>query len=224
MPERDEQGTEGKSLVTARQRNKHRRTKRIAKIYKRLNQPLSVTVLGGIIVFLITSFVQQQYAKSQQEFQIKQAKRAHRIELASAAENQVIQELSKRFTGIAVVVGAYNEHYSKKQYRDNVDYYNDSKREWDREQEVLELKVSTYFPDSDILKNWNALVKRLDDFDASVVNFNDRFRGVTADSKELENALSPINENIDSIEADLKTFAHRLNESINREEARPLRE
>jgi hypothetical protein len=224
MPERDERGTEGKSLVTARQRKKHRRTKRIAKLYKRLNQPLSVTVLGGIIVFLITSFVQQQYAKSQREFEIEQAKRTHRIELASTAENQIIQELSKRFTGIAVVAGAYAGHYGKEQYRENVDYYNDSKREWDREQEVLELKVGVYFPDPGIQKSWNSLVKRLDNFDTNVVGLNDRLRGVTTDSQELKKALSPIDKTIENIEIDLKNFAHQLNEFINHEEVRPLRE
>jgi hypothetical protein len=224
MAERDEKQTEKDIPVaaSAAKRSRFHKTKSRIRLYRRLNQPLSVTVLGGIIVFLITSFVQQRYATSQQEFLVEQSRRAHRIESASATEKEIIHALSKRFTGIAVVVGAYAGHYGKEQYRDNVDYYTASKREWDREQEVLELKVSTYFSDQRILKSWEDLVKKLENFDASTVALNDQFRGITKDSTKLKEALASADKEIDSLEIDLKAFSHQLNDFINREEARPL--
>lgn len=77
---------------------------------------------------------------------------------------------------------------------------------------------TTYFPDQQIQQDWTDLVKKLDAFEETVTDLNDRFRGATKQSRELDKAVESADQTIDQIEHDLKAFSHRLNDFIDHEE------
>jgi hypothetical protein len=181
-----------------------------------------VTVVGGLMVFAISSYVQQKYAKSQQKFLLDQGKRTHKIDAASAAEDEIVRALSKRLTGIANVLGAFRANLASQQYRESIDYYVISKREWDNNQEVLEVKVSIYFPSTEIHKQWDGLVGELDDFENTVTEINEKFGAATSPSRGMENAVAAADKDLEKATNDIRTFAQELNNFINDEESRNL--
>lgn len=224
MPREDEKDADlsPSDKQDGRSRSKFRRTKKVVKLFRVLNGPFFVTVFGGLIVFFISQSVEHRYSQSQERFQVRQGLRQHKIQAASAALEEIIRALSKRFTGIGTVVGAYRQHYGKAQYSEAIDYDNAVEHEWDQNQEVLELKIDIYFPDIKIKEHWHSLVKGMDDFDEVVTNLNDKFRGVTRSSKALDDAIASADRTIDHLEADLRDFAHELNDFINRDETRAV--
>lgn len=199
-----------------------RKRRRLVRLFKLLNSPLLVTVAGGLFVFLISSYIQHRYAMSQGAIQAAQSRRVHRIDSASAAEEEIIQSVSKWFTGNANIAGAYRAHVNQAQYRETMDYSIAADREWDNLKPILAIKISIYFPGEETQRRWNHLVEELNDFNQTVTDIDERFNGVTKASPKLAEALTVVDEKIRQIEIDLAAFALQLNGLINSEEARPL--
>jgi hypothetical protein len=192
-----------------------RKRRRLVRLFKLLNSPLLVTVAGGLFVFLISSYIQQRYAVSQNAIQVAQSRSVHRIDSASAAEEEIIRAVSKWFAGNANIAGAYRAHVNKVQYRETMDYSIAADREWDNQKQILVIKISIYFPGDEMQRSWRHLVEELDDFDQAVTDIDDRFRGVTKESPRLAEALTVVDKKIRQIEIDLAAFALQLNQRIN---------
>ena len=209
------------------ERTKFHRNRKRVRLSKLINGPLFVaivggllvTVCGGLAVFFISDHFQKEFSKAQAQLQNEQSKRANKINSASAAQDEIIRSLSKRFIGIAVVVAAYREHYEGKQYDDNLNYYIAAEHEWDLNLEVTKLKIKIYFPDAKIQKNWEHLLEELDTFDQAAKSLVGRFARATTASKKLDAAVASCDKILAQLDADLGAFAQQLNDFINREEA-----
>ena len=109
--------------------------------WDKLNQPVVVTVLGGLLVFLITSYIQNFYWRSQQKFLRLQQK----IEVADGVVEGLAKAVGEIRAASASIIGAHEQHYGKKQLDEVIERYNAAERGWDEGESALNLRIQIYF-------------------------------------------------------------------------------
>jgi len=215
VPTRSEEPPNTSVQSNEAQKGASLRPTKIAKLYKRLNSPLSVTVLGGLAVLVISTRVQNQYWVSQQRFLNDQTIHAHKIEATILTEEEIVRAAGKRLTGAAILVGAHEGHFDDDQHDKSIGAYNLSRREWDDLEEVLKLRLSIYYPDEAIQKSWRGLLLNMDNLDKSVIGL-DKFSPADK-SANHSRATASAREAIRQIEEDLGHFSSQLTRYMSNE-------
>jgi len=142
------------------------------KLWQAVNQPVVVTVLGGLAVFFISNYIQNQYWISQQKFLVQQATLSKRLELSNAAVEDLVRAVGRLITASASVVAAHERGFDRRQLNETIDHYNVLQDEWDQSEEVLKLKLRTYFPQAEIDAQWHDLRLKLGALDAEIVTLH----------------------------------------------------
>jgi hypothetical protein len=140
--------------------------KKRVRLFVWLNKPLPVTLVGGILVLLISTFVQERYWKSQQVFLADQTLAKQRLDAAVSTQEEMAKVVGRLIAANALLVGAHESQLAKKQYNEVIDQHNLLQREWDLSEETLQLHMTVYFQTPEIQKAWldvRELLGQLDD-------------------------------------------------------------
>lgn len=129
-----------------------------------LNQPL----VAGILILIGTSLLQQLGWRSQQKY-INGQLRANAVrEQKQNIIDQVTIAVGKLLTSYASIVGAHEEKVKTPQMNVTIDQYHVLQREWDQAEDLLKLRIQTYFSLPQIQSNWSSLLDRLGELDSQI--------------------------------------------------------
>jgi hypothetical protein len=78
------------------------------------------------------------------------------------------------------------------------------------------MKVSVYFPDPGILAAWDHIKDELDTFDQTVTDLSNGFKAADT-SKGHENAIASVDETLDQISEEFKSFFRLMNAFMSHE-------
>jgi hypothetical protein len=134
------------------------------KILDFLNQPL----VAGILILIGTSLLQQWGWRSQQRY-INEQLRANAVrEKKQNTVDEVTVGVGKLLTSYASIVGAHEEKVKTPQLDQTIDKYHELQREWDQEEDLLKLRIQTYFSVPQIQTAWSLLLDRLGELDSQI--------------------------------------------------------
>ena len=168
-----------------------------------LNQPVVVTVIGGLIVFLITSYIQNFYWRSQQKFLRLQ----QRTEVAEGVVEELGKKVGELRAASASLIGAHEQQYEKKQLNEVIDRYNAAQKNWDESEGVLNLRIEIYFAESSQTNEASTrLSKSLDALDDDI---SELLRYPTANPgnahmqsiKKCRDAIAGVDEALDGLQS-----------------------
>jgi hypothetical protein len=196
-----------------------RRRRWLARICRHLNSPLFVTLFGGVLVLLISTFVQDRYWVAQQDYLLRQSRRSHKIDAASTTQEEVIQAMGRRLTGIAVLIAAHEEHFQKKQYEEKRSEYEKSRDDWDNVEEVLKLKVGFYY-DAKVNKSWSDLRTDFLALDTIVMEKLEKWDTESTKAEHL-NLTTQARQTLEKVTDGLDQLAGQMNEYIEKQESSP---
>ena len=172
-------------------------------LWGKLNQPVVVTILGGLLVFLITSYVQELYWRSQQRFlSLKQ-----RIEVAESVVESLARSVGKVRAASASIVGGYEQHYGKAQLNEAIEQYNTAEKDWDENEGALNLKIQIYFPENKDLdgasQQLSSSLDVLDDTVANLLRHSTVDTGGTSDegAKKCRDAIAKVDASLERVES-----------------------
>lgn len=113
-----------------------------------LNQPFVVTVIGGAMVFLVTSCVQQQYWIAQQKYLFQQES----IRFKLAAVDETIKSVDQLVSAYSAEFTAYESNFDQDQQAKIDDELDTADKHWDQEFDLRKMRVKVYFPDPEVQK------------------------------------------------------------------------
>jgi hypothetical protein len=120
----------------------------ISRFLSRLNQPFVVTVIGGAMVFLVTSSIQQRYWTAQQKYLFQQES----IRFKLAAVDETIKSVDQLVSAYSAEFTSYDSHFDKGQQRKIDDELEAADKHWDQEFVLRKVRVNVYFPGPEIQK------------------------------------------------------------------------
>ena len=177
-----------------------------------LNKPFPVTLLGGILVLLISTFVQDRYWITQQEFLADQALAKQRLDASMSTQEEMARTVGRLIAANALLVGAHESQLDKKQYIEVIDQHNLLQREWDLNEETLELHMKVYFQTPEIQKAWldlKELLGKLDDDLTELQTFTP-----SKPSNRQDEMIKQCRSTIDETEARLAALAQLMSSHI----------
>ncbi len=191
---------EGESLVEAGDQKKAPRS-----FWGHLNQPVMVTVIGGLIVFLITSYIQNFYWRSQQKFLRLQ----QRTEVAEGVVEELAKKVGELRAASASLVGAHEQRYERKQLNEVIDRYDTAQKDWDESEGVLNLRIEIYFAEDSRTNDASArLSKSLDALDDDV---SELLRYTTADPGDAhKQSIKKCRDAIDDVDGALGSLQSQM--------------
>jgi hypothetical protein len=142
----------------------------VAKWLSALNQPFAVTVAGGAIVFLITSYMQQRYWMAQQDYLFKQESMKFRL----AAIDETIKAVDQLLSAEAAEFTAYESDFDQDQKQEMDRERETARSDWDKESDLRKLKIQLYFPDPGIQNAWQKVDTDLATLDCYMLRLGTR--------------------------------------------------
>lgn len=160
-------------------------TRKRLRLFVWLNKPFAVTLVGGALVFLISTFVQDRYWMSQQVFLANQTLAKQRLDAAISTQEEMAKAVGRLIAANALLVGAHESQLEKKQYGEVIDQHNLLQREWDLNEETLELHMKVYFQTPEIQQAWLHVRELLGDLDDKLTELQ-RFTPSKPSDKQTE--------------------------------------
>ena len=177
-----------------------------------LNKPFSVTLVGGLLVLLISTSVQNRYWKSQQLFLADQTLAKQRLDAAISTQEEMARVVGRLIAANALLVGAHESQLEKKQYTEVIDQHNLLQREWDLNEETLELHMKVYFRTPKIQQAWLRVNELLGDLDDKLTEL-EKFKPSKPSEKQDEQ-IKQCRQTIDDTENSLAGLAQLMSEYI----------
>ncbi|MFZ0912414.1 MAG: hypothetical protein WBQ76_03885 [Candidatus Korobacteraceae bacterium] len=101
-----------------------------------------------------------------------QHQKEKRTELANATEEDLVRDVGKLLTASAAIVAAHENNFGKEQRSQAIDEFNSLQDEWDRNEDVLKLRVETYFSTAPIQAKWTEVLDELGGLDEEIKSLN----------------------------------------------------
>ncbi|HMC30123.1 MAG TPA: hypothetical protein VKL99_04760 [Candidatus Angelobacter sp.] len=202
----------------SKQAPNHKPANLLLKFYKQINRPFWVTVVGGIIVLLITKQIDDRHWASQQRVLAAQAKLVQRLDSARKTQEQMAEEVGKVITSQALIIEAHERHFSKDDYNQIVDKHNLLKDGWDVAEDLLKLKMGLYYVSPDVRTQWNVVLTNLDRLDDKVFELQSKYLP-TDRSPEHQKAIDSCKQYVIQIETGLHDLMSQMSVEISRMEA-----
>jgi hypothetical protein len=136
---------------------------RSARVYKTVNRPLFVTIVGGIVVFAVSVQVQHRYWQKENEYLVARARIDRTWEAVQKAQEEMVKALGKRLAVTATLIADHENQVKLKQHVDDVKRYDNALEEWDEASEVIRFQMTSLFANSSIQEKWEALQNDLHD-------------------------------------------------------------
>jgi len=135
--------------------------------FELLNQPFAVTFVGGGLIFLISTCIQDRYWVKQQRYTAQQAYISKRIDAATTAEAEIINGAGKLISAYALLVGAHENQIDDETLELERQAFNKEHREWDDSRDLLNLKMNRYFL-GNAQQHWESLNAQLPNLDQHI--------------------------------------------------------
>jgi hypothetical protein len=195
---------EGRSAETQVRSNGESANASIAKrrgLFGLLNQPLPVTLLGGVLVLMISTFVQDRYWMSQQTFLANQTLTRHRLDIAISTQEEVAKAVGKIISAGALIIGSHENQLGKLQHNAVLDTNNLLQNEWDQNEELLKLHIQMYFQSSGIQSSWLDVRERLGALDDEITELEKFSTGDPSDrhAKQITQSRKAVEDAEDSL-------------------------
>jgi hypothetical protein len=137
-------------------------------LFERINQPLAVTVIGGLLVFVISAFIQDRYWIKQQRFSARQVLISKTIDAATASESEIVDRVGKLISSYALIVGAHEHNLSEAELEEDRQKFNRMQLDWDVSEDLLKLKLRLYFASPQVQKEWQKIEDLLATLDEEI--------------------------------------------------------
>lgn len=182
----------------------------VTKWLSMLNQPFAVTVLGGAIVFLVTSYMQQRYWLAQQGYLFQQES----LKFKLTAIDETMKSVDELLSAYGAEFNAYNLDFPQEQKQEIDNELTTASNDWDKEFDLRKLRIQLYFPDPKIQNAWKQVDDDLGDLDCYMKHL--ATSNVRQDSGCEELGLAKLSQNvliakgrqiIDHTEGDLQNLA-----------------
>jgi hypothetical protein len=177
-----------------------------------LNKPLPVTVVGGVLVLLISTSVQERYWKSQQLFLADQTLAKQRLDAAISTQEEMAKAVGRLLAANAVLVGAHEAQLERKQYAEVIDQHNLLQREWDLNKKTLDLHMKVNFQTPEIENAWLGVETILGDLDDKLTGL-EQFKPDRPSKKQTEQ-IEQCRAAIGEAEKSLANLAQLMSASI----------
>ncbi len=177
-----------------------------------LNRPFVVTVLGGLLVLGISTWVQNRSWELQQRFLIRQATVTRKVAEAQTTRDDLVKHVGSLLTAEGLIVGAHEARLETKHLLEAIERNGRLREEWDLAEESLRMRVRAYFPDAAIRRSWEDVQRRLKDL-YSLVEELQTF-ATSGPSREHQQQIADCRGAIERIEGQLADLATAMNRHI----------
>jgi hypothetical protein len=178
------------------------------RLYKAVNRPLFVTVVGGLLVFAISVQVQHNIWKKEAEFMLDRARIDRTWEAAHKAQEEMVKALGKRLAVTATLIAAHQNQVKHKQHVEDVKRYDNAFEEWDETSEVIRFQMAALFADPCIKAKWDALQDDLHALHEDIVDLEEYTP--TKPSSEQDDQAQKCKDHITQIEAEIDKLSQLM--------------
>lgn len=182
----------------------------VERLFDALNQPIVVTIVGGLLVFAVSNEIQNRYWLRQQSYLLDQARVDQTWAASRSAQEEIVRALGKRLAASASVISAHSLQYNLTQHRKTVDHYNEALEEWEVSNEIVKFQLAAYFDDQRILDQWKSVNFALEQLHSDISDLEEY---VPADaSTKQDDQISKCNQKIDEIDEQIKTLNRMMHQ------------